>query len=68
MLKIDTNRGECNKLILIIKNIVQQKEYVENIWIDILISIFLLNMTVVLPLKENAFNKSKTLSLFGAKL
>ena len=46
---MDTNRGEHNKLILIINNIVQQKQYVGIIWIDILSNVFLLNIAVVLP-------------------
>ena len=36
-------------MILIINNIVQQKQYVGNIWNDILSNIFLLNIAVVLP-------------------
>ena len=32
---MDTNRGEHNLLILMIKNVVQQKQYVGNIWIDV---------------------------------
>ena len=52
---MDTNRGEHNLLILIINNIVQQKQYVGNIWIDILSNIFLLNITVVLPFKTGLF-------------
>ena len=59
---MDTNRGEHNYLILIINNIVQQKQYAGNIWIDILSNIFLLHITVVLPF--NMFKGQNPLILF----
>ena len=64
---MDTNRGEHNLLILIINDIVQQKQYVGNIWIDILSNIFLLNITVVLPFNISIRN-SPSLDTFKKAL